>query len=62
MQQKERNSNWTKEEDEDEALCKAWLRVSKDVATSTDQARGKLWARIHDEFNNNLGYATDRVS
>ena len=31
---RERNRNWTKEEDE--ALCKPWLFISEDAATSTE--------------------------
>ncbi|KAI8528686.1 hypothetical protein RHMOL_Rhmol12G0166900 [Rhododendron molle] len=55
-----RKQNWSKEEDE--ALCKAWLRVSEDAAIGTDQARAKLWDRVCAEFNNILGYETGRIS
>ncbi|KAG5548541.1 hypothetical protein RHGRI_014032 [Rhododendron griersonianum] len=55
-----RKQNWSKEEDE--ALCKAWLRVSEDAAIGTDQARAKLWDRVRAEFNNILGYETGRIS
>ncbi|KAH7858964.1 hypothetical protein Vadar_029879 [Vaccinium darrowii] len=55
---KERNPNWIKEEDE--ALCKAWLRISEDAVIGTDQPRGKLWERIQDEFNKIMGHETER--
>ena len=35
--QKERNPNWTKEEDE--ALCLAWLCISEDASIGTNQPR-----------------------
>lgn len=60
MQPKVRNTNWTK--DEDEALCKAWLRVSEDAATGIDQPRARLWDRIWEEFNQIIGYETERIS
>lgn len=58
--EKERNPNWSKQEDE--ALCKAWLRISEDAATGTDQSRATLWDRIWNEFNCILGYQTERTS
>ena len=60
MQQKERNHNWTKEEDE--ALCKARLCVSEDPATGTNQQRARLWDRLRDEFNDILAHQIDRIS
>lgn len=61
MQQRERRPNWSK--DEDEALCKAWLSISEDPATFTDdQLRTKLWDLILAEFNVILGWETERCS
>lgn len=61
MQQRERKPNWSK--DEDEALCKAWLSISEDPATLTDdQLRTKFWDRILAEFETVLGWETERYS
>ncbi|KAF7147053.1 hypothetical protein RHSIM_Rhsim03G0079000 [Rhododendron simsii] len=61
VQQRERKPNWSN--DEDEALCKAWLRISEDPATLTDdQLRTKFWDRILAEFNTVLGWETERYS
>lgn len=61
VQQRERRPNWSK--DEDEALCKAWLSISEDPATFTDdQLRTKLWDLILAEFNVILGWETERCS
>lgn len=48
-QQKERMSNWS---EEDEALCKAWLCVSKNAITFTDQSINMLRDNILREFKN----------
>ncbi|XP_012859018.1 PREDICTED: uncharacterized protein LOC105978146 [Erythranthe guttata] len=53
-----RNKNWNMEEDE--ALCKAWLRVSEDAIVGTDQQRGRLWERIRVEFISILEYDPGR--
>lgn len=60
MQTRERNPNWTKEEDE--ALCKAWLRISENPNMDADCTRERLWDRIRDEFIDILGYEADRVN
>ncbi|XP_028080785.1 uncharacterized protein LOC114282333 [Camellia sinensis] len=43
-------------------FVKAWLHVSEDAATGTDQSRARLWNRIRDEFNQLLGYQSDQIS
>lgn len=60
VQTRERNPNWTKEEDE--ALCKAWLRISENPNMDADCTRERLWDRIRDEFIDILGYEADRVN
>lgn len=57
---KERNRNWTN--DEDEALCKAWLQISEDAIAGSDQPRVRLWDRVLCEFHKVLGRETERIS
>lgn len=45
-----------------QVLCKACLRISEDVATSTNQQRGKLWEQIRLEFINTFDDNPDRNS
>ncbi|XP_012841222.1 PREDICTED: uncharacterized protein LOC105961539 [Erythranthe guttata] len=58
--QRERQPNWTIQEDE--ALCKSWLHISEDAVVGTDQQRGRLWDRIRMEFINNLKQDVGRNS
>ncbi|KAF7119750.1 hypothetical protein RHSIM_Rhsim13G0212700 [Rhododendron simsii] len=59
VQTRERNPNWTKEEDE--ALCRAWLRIPENP-TDTDYTGARLWDRIREEFIDILGYEADRAN
>lgn len=49
---KSRASNYSDEEDV--ALCYAWMNVSLDASDGTDQSKEKFWARIEDYYNNTV--------
>ena len=38
-------------EDEDIAICKAWVNISVDSITGANQKGDHFWARVHSKFN-----------
>ncbi|KAM0825521.1 hypothetical protein ACQ4PT_069498 [Festuca glaucescens] len=49
---KPRATNYNQQEDV--ALCYAWMNVSLDASVGTDQSKEKFWARIEDYYNNTV--------
>jgi len=48
-------------EKEDEILVSAWLNVSLDPITGANQTHKSYWTRIHDYFDENLPFPSDRT-
>ena len=48
-------------DEEDKALCTAWLTIGMDSITGNQQRGSTYWARIHEEFCNYLGGRSDRT-
>ncbi|WVZ80102.1 hypothetical protein U9M48_027605, partial [Paspalum notatum var. saurae] len=46
--------------EEDRIICSAFLNVSKDPITGTNQSSGRYYQRMHDYFDEHLGAPSSR--